>query len=145
MVDAAKLLGVDVMTGHWEFTYGAARVKEIVDKRLSPVASISSRRTSARPTSAIRCSRPTSSSGSTASPVAIVGQAFPYTPIANPRYFVPEWTFGIQEEGLQKAVDEARAQGCAGGRAVVAQRHGRRPQARVARDGHRCDPRRAHA
>src|SRR5581483_6010259 len=41
----------------------------------------------------------------------IVGQAFPYTPIAHPRYFVPEWTFGIQEESLQKAVDEARAKG----------------------------------
>jgi sulfur-oxidizing protein SoxB len=44
-------------------------------------------------------------------PVAIVGQAFPYTPIANPLYFVPEWTFGIQEESLQKAVDDARAKG----------------------------------
>jgi sulfur-oxidizing protein SoxB len=44
-------------------------------------------------------------------PVAIVGQAFPYTPIANPRYFVPEWTFGIQEAELQKRVDEARAKG----------------------------------
>jgi S-sulfosulfanyl-L-cysteine sulfohydrolase len=43
--------------------------------------------------------------------VAIVGQAFPYTPIANPRHFVPEWTFGIQEAELQKRVDEARAKG----------------------------------
>ena len=43
--------------------------------------------------------------------VAIVGQAFPYTPIANPRYFVPEWTFGIQEEELQKRVNEARGKG----------------------------------
>ena len=63
-------------------------------------------------------------------PVAIIGQAFPYTPIANPRYFVPDWTFGIQEEELQKVVDEARAQGRAGGGAAVAQRHGRRPEAR---------------
>ena len=44
-------------------------------------------------------------------PVAIIGQAFPYTPIANPRYFVPDWTFGIQEENLQKVVDEARGKG----------------------------------
>src|SRR5213078_1431507 len=44
-------------------------------------------------------------------PVAIVGQAFPYTPIANPRYFVAQWTFGIQEEEMQKVVDEARAKG----------------------------------
>jgi len=44
-------------------------------------------------------------------PVAVVGQAFPYTPIANPRYFVAQWTFGIQEEALQKVVDEAREKG----------------------------------
>jgi sulfur-oxidizing protein SoxB len=44
-------------------------------------------------------------------PVAIIGQAFPYTPIANPRYMVPDWSFGIQEENLQKMVDEARAKG----------------------------------
>src|SRR6185295_10976758 len=44
-------------------------------------------------------------------PVAIVGQAFPYTPIANPRYFVAEWTFGIQEDEMQKTVDDARAKG----------------------------------
>jgi len=44
-------------------------------------------------------------------PVAIIGQAFPYTPVANPRYFVPDWTFGIQEESLQKVVDETRAKG----------------------------------
>jgi sulfur-oxidizing protein SoxB len=43
--------------------------------------------------------------------LAIIGQAFPYTPIANPRYHVPEWTFGIQEDNMQKAVDDARAKG----------------------------------
>jgi sulfur-oxidizing protein SoxB len=43
--------------------------------------------------------------------IAIIGQAFPYTPIANPRYFVPDWTFGIKEEELQKRVDEVRAKG----------------------------------
>jgi 2',3'-cyclic-nucleotide 2'-phosphodiesterase (5'-nucleotidase family) len=44
-------------------------------------------------------------------PVAIIGQAFPYTPIANPRYFVPDWTFGIREDDLQKTVDDVRAKG----------------------------------
>jgi S-sulfosulfanyl-L-cysteine sulfohydrolase len=44
-------------------------------------------------------------------PVAIIGQAFPYTPIANPRYFVPDWTFGIQEENMQKTVDKVRGEG----------------------------------
>jgi S-sulfosulfanyl-L-cysteine sulfohydrolase len=53
-------------------------------------------------------------------PVAIIGQAFPYTPIANPRYFVPDWTFGIQEGRLQKMIDEVRAKGA---RAVVLLSH----------------------
>jgi S-sulfosulfanyl-L-cysteine sulfohydrolase len=43
--------------------------------------------------------------------VAIIGQAFPYTPIANPRYMVADWTFGIQDDNLQKMVDEVRAKG----------------------------------
>jgi sulfur-oxidizing protein SoxB len=43
--------------------------------------------------------------------VAVIGQAFPYTPIANPRYMIPEWSFGIQEENMQAMVDEARAKG----------------------------------
>jgi sulfur-oxidizing protein SoxB len=52
--------------------------------------------------------------------VAIIGQAFPYTPVANPRYFTPDWTFGIQEERLQKTVDNARM---AGAQAVVLLSH----------------------
>jgi S-sulfosulfanyl-L-cysteine sulfohydrolase len=110
MVDAAKLLGVDVMTGHWEFTYGAARVKEVVDRDFAGRVDF------------IAQNVRTADFGDAVFPpyvmksingvrVAIVGQAFPYTPIANPRYFVPEWTFGIQEEGLQKAIDDARAKG----------------------------------
>jgi sulfur-oxidizing protein SoxB len=43
--------------------------------------------------------------------VAIVGQAFPYTPIANPRYLVADWSFGIQDDRMQEMVDEARAKG----------------------------------
>jgi S-sulfosulfanyl-L-cysteine sulfohydrolase len=43
--------------------------------------------------------------------IAIIGQAFPYTPIANPRYFVPDWSFGIQDENMQKTVDQARSKG----------------------------------
>jgi sulfur-oxidizing protein SoxB len=43
--------------------------------------------------------------------VAVIGQAFPYTPIANPRYMVPDWSFGIREDGMQKWVDDARAKG----------------------------------
>jgi sulfur-oxidizing protein SoxB len=110
MVDAAKLLGVDVMTGHWEFTYGAARVKEIVDRDLAGHVDFVAQNVRTAdfgdPVFAPYVQRKINGV-----PVAIVGQAFPYTPIANPRYFVSEWTFGIQEENLQKSVDDARAKG----------------------------------
>src|SRR6266480_518209 len=41
-------------------------------------------------------------------PVAVIGQAFPYTPIAHPRRFVPDWKFGIEEGRLQRIADEVR-------------------------------------
>ena len=110
MIDASKLLGVDVMTGHWEFTYGAQRVKDVVEKDFAGKVDFVAQNVKTSdfgdpvfPPYVIR------SLGGVA--VAIVGQAFPYTPIANPRYFVPEWTFGIQDDNLQKVVDEARGKG----------------------------------
>ena len=110
MIDAQKLLGVDVMTGHWEFTYGAARVKEVVERdfagRIDFLAQNVRTADFGDPVFPAFVIREVNGV-----PVAIVGQAFPYTPIANPRYFVAEWTFGIVEEGVQKAVDDARAKG----------------------------------
>src|SRR5512136_2974269 len=110
MVDACKLLGVDVMTAHWEMTYGMKRVQEIVEKdfkgRIDFVAQ----------------NVVTSDFGDQVFPaytlremngvkVAVIGQAFPYTPIANPRYMVADWSFGIKDDTLQKWVDEARGKG----------------------------------
>jgi S-sulfosulfanyl-L-cysteine sulfohydrolase len=110
MVDACKLLGVDVMTMHWEFTYGQARVKEIVDKdfkgKIDVVAQNVVTADFQDPVF-----EPFTLRQLNGVPVAIIGQAFPYTPIANPRYFVSEWTFGIQEERLQKTVEAARGKG----------------------------------
>jgi sulfur-oxidizing protein SoxB len=110
MIDANKLLGVDIMTGHWEFTYGAARVQEAIKKdfagRLEFLAQNVRTADFGDPVF-----KPYVMRELNGVPVAIIGQAFPYTPIANPRYFVAEWTFGIQEETLQKAVSEARAKG----------------------------------
>jgi len=108
MVDAAKLLGVDVMTGHWEFTYGAARVRQVVDNDFAGrIDFVAQNVRTADFGDAVFA--PYVIKAINGVRVAIVGQAFPYTPIANPRYFVSEWTFGIQEETLQKAVDDARA------------------------------------
>jgi len=110
MVDAAKLLGVDVMTPHWEFTYGAERVQAVVGGdfkgRVDFVAQNVRTADFGDPVFAPYVLRIVNGV-----PVAIVGQAFPYTPIAHPRYFTPDWTFGIQEENLQKVVDEARGKG----------------------------------
>ena len=110
MVDACKLLGVDVMTGHWEFTLGMERVKEIVEKDFAGKVDFVAQNIKTsdfgdpvfkpyvmRQINCVSC--------------AIIGQAFPYTPIANPRYFVAEWEFGIQEQNLQAQVDEARGKG----------------------------------
>jgi sulfur-oxidizing protein SoxB len=110
MVEACKALGVDVMTGHWEFTYGMERVKEIVEKdfrgSIDFVAQNVRTTDFEDPVFKPYVIRPINGV-----PVAIVGQAFPYTPIANPRYQVAEWSFGIQDDHLQKVVDEARGKG----------------------------------
>ena len=110
MVDACKLLGVDVMTGHWDFTLGMDRVQEIVTKELAGKIEFLAQnvRTADFGDPVFPAYTMRSVNGV---PVAIVGQAYPYTPIANPRYFVADWTFGIQEESLQKIVDEARSKG----------------------------------
>ena len=110
MVDACKLLGVDAMTGHFEFTLGMKRVQEIVDKdfagKVDFVAQNIKTTDFGDPVF-----KPYVIRQMNGVPVAIVGQAFPYTPIANPRWMVAEWEFGIQDENMQKVVDEARAKG----------------------------------
>jgi sulfur-oxidizing protein SoxB len=110
MVDAGRLLGVDVMTGHWEFTYGMQRVKEIIDTdfkgKVDFVAQNVKTNDFGDPVFAPYVAREMNGV-----PIAIVGQAFPYTPIANPRYMVADWEFGIQEANMQKVVDEARTKG----------------------------------
>ena len=110
MVDAAKLLGVDIMSGHWEFTLGAKRVQEIVEKDFKGRIDFLAQniKTTDFEDAVFRAYVLKQMNGV---PVAVIGQAFPYMPIANPRYFVPEWSFGIQEPSMQKVVDEARAKG----------------------------------
>ncbi|HET9975885.1 MAG TPA: thiosulfohydrolase SoxB [Burkholderiaceae bacterium] len=111
MVDAARLLGVNLMTGHWEFTLGAERVKQIVDTDFKAGAIeflAGNVRTSDFGDEVFK---PWVMREIAGVPVAIVGQAFPYTPIANPRYFTPDWSFGIREAEMQKTIDDARAKG----------------------------------
>ena len=110
MVDAAKLLGVQVMTAHWEFTLGADRVKEVVDGDFrGKVDFLAQNVTTADFNDPVF--KPWVIREINGVSVGIVGQAFPYTPIANPRYFVADWTFGIKEPDLQKHVEDVRAKG----------------------------------
>jgi sulfur-oxidizing protein SoxB len=98
------------MTGHWEFTYGMARVKQIVESdlkgRIEFIAQNVKTADFGDPVFEPFVLREINGV-----PVGIIGQAFPYTPIANPRYFVADWTFGIQDEHLQQVVEQVRAKG----------------------------------
>lgn len=120
MIGACNLLGVDVMTGHWEFTYGDARVIEnlaalkgdfvaqnievreeaLFDYRFADFPGFDGDSGLAFRPYVIRELKDAK--------VAIIGQAFPYTPIANPARFIPDWSFGIQEERLQQLIDRIR-------------------------------------
>ncbi len=110
MVDACLAMGVDVMTPHWEMTLGEKRVMEIVEKDFRGKVSFVAQNIKTTDFGDAVFA-PYAMKTMNGVQVAIIGQAFPYTPIANPRYFVPNWTFGIQEENMQKTVDEARAKG----------------------------------
>lgn len=110
MIDAQKLLGVDVMTGHWEFTFGADRVKEVVEKDFPGHIDFVAQNVVDNDWGE-RIFNPYTIKEINGIPVAIVGQAFPYTPIANPRFMVPDWSFGIRDDSMQKVVDEARGKG----------------------------------
>ncbi len=110
MVDAQLALGVNVMTPHWEMTYGAERVKQIIEKdfagKLDFVAQNVMSTDFEEPVFAPYVIKEVNGV-----PVAIIGQAFPYTPVANPKHFIPEWSFGIRDDRMQEMVDEARGKG----------------------------------
>jgi S-sulfosulfanyl-L-cysteine sulfohydrolase len=110
MVDACKLLGVNAMSPHWEFTLGEQRVKEIIEKdfggQLDFLAQNVKTNDFGDPVF-----KPYVIKEMNGVPVAVIGQAFPYTPIANPSHMVPNWSFGIQDDNMQKMVDEARSKG----------------------------------
>lgn len=109
MVRACSLLGVDIMTGHWEFTLGAERVQELIEQMKSEIEFVAQNvRTN---DFGDQVFTPYTLREMNGVKVAVIGQAFPYTPIANPRWLVPEWTFGIQDQTMQEWVDEARGAG----------------------------------
>lgn len=107
MVEVMNAMGVDAMTAHWEFTYGTDRVIELKDKLKFPFIAGNVKDTEWNE-SVFESTTWFEKAGVN---IAVVGQAFPYTPVANPRYKIPTWSFGIQEKLVQKNVDAARAKG----------------------------------
>jgi sulfur-oxidizing protein SoxB len=107
MVDAMNLLRPDAMTGHWEFTLGEARVKEITGALPFPFLAQNIRDTEFED-KVFDGYRIFERGGVK---IAVIGQALPFTAIANPRWMFPKWSFGIRETEMRKVVEEVRAAG----------------------------------
>ena len=107
MVNVMNALGVEAMTSHWEWTYGTERVKEIVEGLPFPFlgANIFDAEWDEP------AFEPYKIFEKGGLKIAVIGQAFPYMPIANPRWMFPEYSFGIREERMQEMVDEVRDAG----------------------------------
>ena len=107
MVDCMALLKPDAMTGHWEFTLGTARVKEIV-KQLGFPFLAQNVRDNEWDEPAFDAMKMVERGGVR---IAVIGQALPYTAIANPRWMIPNWSFGIRENDLRANIEKARKDG----------------------------------
>jgi sulfur-oxidizing protein SoxB len=105
MVRVMKLLGVDAMTAHWEFTYGAERVKELKEQLGFPF--LAGNVKDDQFNDDVFDGEAIFERGGLR--IGVIGQAFPYTPVANPRWMTPEWTFGIEEDRIAKRVEKLRA------------------------------------
>ncbi|NIP14800.1 MAG: thiosulfohydrolase SoxB [Pseudomonadales bacterium] len=117
MVEACNILGVDVMTGHWEFTYQA---QEVLDNAALLSADFVSQNIRATEDSLFEGTHVFDEDTGHVFPpyavkeingrrVAVIGQSFPYTPIANPQRFIPDWSFGIRESDLAGLVQQVRS------------------------------------
>jgi len=118
MVEACNRLGVDIMTGHWEFTYQQDEILEnisefkgefiaqnvfVTEEALFDDAPVYDEDTG-------HAFKPFTIREMGGRKVAVIGQAFPYTPIANPSRFIPDWSFGIRDSDMQELVNEIRAE-----------------------------------
>ncbi|WP_439124159.1 thiosulfohydrolase SoxB [Marivita sp.] len=109
MVNAMNQLRPDAMTFHWEFTLGSERVQEIVEGL--PFAALGQNIFDAEWDEPAELFPPYQFFERGGVKIAVIGQAFPYMPIANPGWMFPEYSFGIRDENMQAMVDEVRAQG----------------------------------
>lgn len=109
MVNVMNALKPDAMTFHWEFTLGSDRVNEIVEGL--PFAALGQNIFDAEWDEPAELFKPYKFFERGGVKIAVIGQAFPYMPIANPRWMFPEYSFGIRDENMQQMVDEVRGMG----------------------------------
>jgi sulfur-oxidizing protein SoxB len=118
MVNACNMLGVDVMTGHWEFTYPDKQTLENIEnfngdfvaQNVFASEEALFEGTHVYDEDSGRVFPPYVIKSLADCQIAIIGQAFPYTPVANPKRFIPDWTFGINQQELQQLVNSIRDQ-----------------------------------
>jgi sulfur-oxidizing protein SoxB len=116
MVEAANMLGIEAMTGHWEFTYGEKALRsnlerfkgEFLAQNIFLTEEAAFNDAKAFDPASGRVFKPAMIKEIGGSRVAVIGQAFPYVPIAHPKRFTPDWTFGIRDDELQKLVNTLR-------------------------------------
>src|SRR6201995_1119398 len=117
MVEAANLLGIEAMTGHWEFTYGEEALRSNLERFKGEFLAQNVFLTDEAAFNGAKAFDP--ASGRVFKPatvkevggyrIAVIGQAFPYVPIAHPKRLTPDWTFGVREQELQTLIDGLRA------------------------------------
>ena len=116
MVEAANLLGIEAMTGHWEFTYGESALRanlahfngEFLAQNVFLTEEAAFNDAKAYDPASGRVFKPATIKEIGGNRIAVVGQAFPYVPIAHRKRFVPDWSFGIRDDEMQKLVDTLR-------------------------------------
>ena len=112
MLSACNQLGVNIMTGHWEFTYGSeqvlANIARFSGEFIAQNVTLSEEARFERDSENDRVFKSYVIREMDNARIALIGQAFPYTPIANPRRFIPDWQFGIQQQRLQQLVNDIR-------------------------------------
>ncbi|HEX4986902.1 MAG TPA: thiosulfohydrolase SoxB [Burkholderiales bacterium] len=112
MVAASKLLGVKAMTGHWEFTLGTQRVLELIREGMAGSIEFIAHNVFTHDFGD-RVFPPYAILDVSGTEIGVIGQAYPYTPVANPRHLVPDWSFGIHEKSLRETIAEVRRRGVA--------------------------------
>jgi sulfur-oxidizing protein SoxB len=116
MVEAANLLGIEAMTGHWEFTYGEQALRanlerfkgEFLAQNVFLTEEAAFNDAKAYDAASGRVFKPATIKEIGGHRIAVIGQAFPYVPIAHPKRFTPDWTFGIRDDEMQKLVNSLR-------------------------------------